>query len=249
LSDTPSDTYGAIILAGGLGTRLRPVVSDAPKSMAQVAGRPFMEYLLAQLRSNGFDRAVICAGFMAEALMSHFGDGREWGIDLAYSLESEARGTAGALKLADPMLTTETWLLMNGDSLFDISLQDLVDEHRSHPALVTIALARVDGDDRYGRVTLNADGIVTAFTEKTPSTTPGLINSGLYIIERQLLDLIPADRPVSLEREVIPALVGRDVRGRAFDGYFIDIGIPADYERAQHDAATFSRLAAFLPLR
>lgn len=244
-----SDAYGAIILAGGLGTRLRPVVRDAPKSMAHVAGRPFMEYLLAQLRSNGFDRAVICAGFMADALMSHFGDGRGWGVNLEYSVESEPRGTAGALKVAEPLLTGDSWLLMNGDSLFDISLQDLVDEHLSSPALVTIALAHVDGGDRYGRVACNADGLVTAFAEKTPSATPGLINSGLYIIERPLLDLIPADRPVSLEREVIPPLVGRDVRGRAFDGYFIDIGMPDDYARAQREQAAFRRLEAFLPPR
>jgi NDP-sugar pyrophosphorylase family protein len=253
LSDTWSgasrETPGAIMLAGGLGTRLRPVVSDAPKSMAQVADRPFMEYLLAQLLSNGFNRAVICAGFMADALMSHFGDGREWGVDLTYSIETDPRGTAGALKLAEPVLTGDTWLLMNGDSLFDIALQDLVVEHLSNPALVTIALAQVSDGDRYGRITLDADGMITAFAEKTPSTTPGLINSGLYIIERPLLDLIPADRPVSLEREVIPPLVGSAVRGRPFEGYFIDIGVPDDYERAQREQATFSRLAEFLPPR
>ena len=249
MSDTPVNPNGAIILAGGLGTRLRPVVSDAPKSMAEVADRPFVEYLLAQLGSNGFRRAVICAGFMADALVSHLGDGRDFGVNLTYSVETEPRGTAGALKLAQPLLAGDAWLLMNGDSLFDISLQDLVEAHRSRPALVTIALAQVDAGDRYGRVTLDADGMITAFAEKTPSSTPGLINSGLYIIDRGLLDLIPADRPVSLEREVIPPLVGRDVRGHAFDGYFIDIGVPEDYERAQREQAALSRLAGFLPPR
>ncbi len=233
----------AIILAGGLGSRLRPVVNDAPKSMARVAGRPFLEYLLAQLRSNGWTRALVCAGFLAEAIESHFGDGRRWDMELEYSTESEPRGTAGALKLAEPMLVGDRWLLMNGDSLFDISLQELVDAHIQKPSLITIALARVADGQRYGRVTCAPDGMITAFAEKTDAATPALINSGLYIIERPLLDLIPADRPVSLEREVIPALVGEGVRGVPFDGYFIDIGVPKDYARAQDEPALFERLA------
>lgn len=240
------EANGAVILAGGLGTRLRPVVEDAPKAMALVDGRPFLEYLLAQLRSNGFGRALICAGFMSEAIESHFGDGSRWGLELEYSVESEPRGTGGALKLAEPRLAGDVWLLMNGDSLFDISLQDLVAAHVLRPSLVTIALAHVADGQRYGRVTCGPDGVITAFTEKTDADTPGLINSGLYIIERPLLDLIPADRPVSLEREVIPQLVGRDVRGQPIDGYFIDIGVPEDYVRAQRDSETFERLAALI---
>jgi len=242
-----SDADGAVILAGGLGTRLRPVVESAPKALAKVGGRPFLEYLLAQLRANGFNRALICAGFMADAIERHLGDGRRWGIELEYSVESEPRGTAGALKLAAPKLAGDRWLLMNGDSLFDIPLQELVDAHARRPSLVTIGLARVADAQRYGHVTLAPDGLIAAFAEKTDTHVPGLINSGLYIIERPLLELIPADRPVSLEREVIPGLVGRDVRGQPFDGYFIDIGVPEDYDRAQRDVEAFDRLAAFIP--
>ena len=228
----------AVILAGGLGTRLRPVVADTPKPMARVAGRPFLEYVLAQLATVGIKRAVVCSGFKSHALQQHFGDGDKFGIALAWSVEQEPRGTGGALKLAEPLLAGDKWLLTNGDSLFDISLRALVDEHDAHPALATLALARVANARRYGRVTLAGDGTIASFDEKADIDIPGLINSGLYIIERRLLAQIPADRPVSLEREVIAPLAGKGangVRGVAFDGFFIDIGIPEDFARAQEE--------------
>ena len=210
--------------------------------MALIHGRPFLEFLVGQLRTNGLDDIVICGGFMADAVREHFGDGERFGVTLTYSLESSPMGTAGALKLAEPYLVGERWLLMNGDSLFDIPLQELVDDHLRRPALVTIALARVADTGRYGRVTLDGDGVIAGFVEKTDIPTPGLINSGIYIIERPLLGLIPADRPVSLERDVIPALPAGSLRGVEFDSYFIDIGVPADYERAQTDTAVFEGL-------
>jgi NDP-sugar pyrophosphorylase family protein len=120
----------------------------------------------------------------------------------------------------------------------------LIGEHARRPALVTIALARVPDGHRYGSVTCDADGTITAFAEKTDAVIPGLINSGLYIIERPLLALIPADRPVSLERDLLPQLVGGSLRGVEMDGYFIDIGVPDDYARAQSDGAVFDRIAA-----
>jgi NDP-sugar pyrophosphorylase family protein len=232
-----SETAGidAIILAGGLGTRLRSVTGDSPKSLASVAGRPFLEYVLAQLVANGIGRAVVCTGFMSNVLEAHFGNGDSFGIELAWSVEDEPRGTGGALKLAEPALVGNRWLLTNGDSLFDISLRALIDEHAAHPAQATLALARVANARRYGRVTLADDGTIAAFDEKADIDIPGLINSGLYIIERGLLAQIPADRPVSLEREVIAPLAGNGVRGVAFDGFFIDIGIPEDFERAQEE--------------
>ena len=237
-----SEVVEAIILAGGLGTRLRPIVSAAPKAMAEVAGRPFLEYLLGQLRAEGITRAVVCTGYMADAIAGHFGDGEQWGMELRYSVEFEARGTAGALKLAERMLTGDRWLLMNGDSLFDISLQHLINAHATGPALVTIALARVADGHRYGRVTLSPDGMISAFAEKTDAATPGLINGGIYVVERQVLDQIPADRSVSLEREVFPNLVRNSIRGVPFDAYFIDIGVPDDFLRAQIETELLDRL-------
>jgi D-glycero-alpha-D-manno-heptose 1-phosphate guanylyltransferase len=234
----------AIILAGGLGTRLRTAVSDIPKSLAEVAGRPFLEYLLHQLARDGLSDVVICTGFMADAITERIGTGQRWNMRIEYSTENEPLGTAGALKLAAPRLAGDRWLLMNGDSLFDISLKSLMDEHERNTGVVTIALARVADARRYGRVTCDADGAITHFAEKTDALTPGLINSGLYIIERPLFDLIPDKRPVSLERDVLPLLVGTGLRGQPYDGYFIDIGVPDDYARAARDQAVFERLAS-----
>jgi NDP-sugar pyrophosphorylase family protein len=232
----------AIILAGGLGTRLRPLVSDVPKPLAEVAGRPFLEYLLLQLERDGINEVVVCAGFMGDAFADRIGRGDRFGLEITYSIEPEPQGTAGALKYAEPHLRGEEWLLMNGDSLFDISLARLIDAHRAAPALVTMALARVADDGRYGRVATAPDGLVIGFEEKAQTSGSGLINSGLYIIQRPLLALIPADRPVSLEREVLPPLAGSAIRGVPFDGYFVDIGVPDDYVAAQRKNEVFERL-------
>jgi NDP-sugar pyrophosphorylase family protein len=223
----------AIILAGGLGTRLRPLVSDIPKPMAEVAGRPFMEYLLLQLRRAGVTRVVICAGFKAEPLNAYFGDGSRWGAALEYSIEPEPLGTAGALKLAEPLLSGDRWLVMNGDSFLDISLAGLAEAHRRTPAPATIALARVADVQRYGSVNCAEDGSLTRFVEKGHSTGPGLVNGGIYVIERRTLELIPDRGATSLERDVLPQLVGRGLRGVQSDAFFIDIGVPEDFLRAQ----------------
>jgi mannose-1-phosphate guanylyltransferase len=211
--------------------------------MAEVAGRPFLEYLLGQLRAEGIAKATVCTGYMADAIASHFGDGAQWGVELRYSVEHEPLGTAGALKHAEPLLVGDRWVLMNGDSLFDISLRDLIARHAARPAPVTVALARVSDGHRYGRVILSADGTISAFAEKTDAATPGLINSGLYVIERQLLNQIPAGRAVSLERDVLPRLVGTSMHGAPFNGYFIDIGVPDDLLLARSDTEIFERLA------
>lgn len=234
----------AVILAGGLGTRLRSAVADVPKVMADVGGRPFLEYIIDQLRHAGVDDAVVCVGYRAEAIERHFGDGARWGIRLAYSVESQPLGTGGALRLARPMLSGDRWLVMNGDSFFDISLALLGAAHRPAQTPVTIALGRVADARRYGEVTLSSDGLITAFVEKpaTQAPVPGLINTGLYIIERPVFDLIPADRPASFERDVLPQLVGGRLRGAVFDGYFIDIGVPEDYARARRELPLRPRL-------
>ena len=221
-----------------------------PKPMAPVDGRPFLEYLLFQLRAAGIPSAVLCVGYRADVIREHFGDGAPWGIELAYSVESEPMGTGGALKLAGPLLDTDALVLMNGDSLFDIPLAQLIAAHIEPPtrAPATLALAQVADGNRFGGVSVDADGQVAAFVEKPdapPDTSaPQCINGGLYMIERTTLDLIPADRPVSFEREVLPLLVGRGLRGMAFDAYFVDIGVPEDYLRAQHETDVFRRLAA-----
>jgi len=226
----------AIILAGGLGTRLRPTVGDVPKSMAAVGGRPFLEHLLHQLQRAGFDSVVICAGYRADQVTAHLNDGTAYRLAIEISTEEQPMGTGGALKLAEPLLRGDRWLLMNGDSYFDIPLDDLVRHHEAAKARATIALVRVDDAARYGAVSLDDGGAVTAFVEKGTTSGAASINAGLYVIEREVLALIPAGTAVSLERDVLPALIGRGLHGVEFEGFFIDIGVPADYDRAQHSA-------------
>jgi NDP-sugar pyrophosphorylase family protein len=229
----------AIILAGGLGTRLRPLVGDVAKPMAPVAGRPFMEYLLRQLRQAGFEQVLVCAGYRAGDIEAHFGSGERFGVQLAYSVEPEPLGTAGALRLAADRLAIDRrvddrWLVLNGDSLLDISLVRLVDAHRRSGALLTMALVAVEEAGRYGRVELAEDGTVASFVEKNAvAPGPGLINGGVYVMEPSVITGITAGEVKSLERDVLPGLVGRGLHGVAHDAFFIDIGVPEDYQRAQ----------------
>ena len=144
----------AIILAGGLGTRLRPALADVPKPMALVHGRPFLEYLLLQLRRAGYSQVVLCVGYRAEAIEAHFGDGHTLGMELCYSLEPEPLGTGGALKLAEGLLVGDSWLVLNGDSFFGIGLSELIDAHRASAAVATLALRREPEAGRYGSVVL-----------------------------------------------------------------------------------------------
>jgi mannose-1-phosphate guanylyltransferase len=200
--------------------------------MLDIAGRPFLEYLLVQLHSYGYRDVVLCTGHLADRVRRYFGRGASLGLKLRYSREPEARGTAGALKFAEPLLTDDRWLVMNGDSFFDIDLRRLADSHTASRAVATLALARVEDAQRYGRVRLGADGQIEDFMEKAAAhDTPATINGGIYVLERTILDLISPDRSVSLEREIFPGLVGHGLHGVASEGTFVDIGEPDSYER------------------
>jgi D-glycero-alpha-D-manno-heptose 1-phosphate guanylyltransferase len=231
----------AIILAGGLGTRLRAAVADVPKPMASVHGRPFLEYLLRQLRRAGCNRVVLCVGYRAEAIEAHFGSGRALDMELLYSVEQEPLGTGGALKLAEGLLLGDDWLVLNGDSFFGIRLSELVDAHRASTAMATLALRREPKAGRYGSVVLEEDGVISRFVEKDPISANTdtrrsiVINAGIYVVSRPLLSFMAPTGPVSLEHDVFAALAGRGLRGAVFDAPFIDIGLPADYARVQRD--------------
>lgn len=224
-----------LILAGGLGTRLRSVVGDTPKSMAQVGGRPFLEYLILQIRRAGLSEVVLCTGHGADVIERYFGTGNGSGVDIAYSREPEPYGTGGALRLAASRFPAKRSLVMNGDSFFDIQLETLWQRHQTTPARVTMALARGVEGMRYGVVGIDPTGSVTSFVEKATGSSsdrltaePGLINAGLYVMEAPILAAIPEGRPVSLEREVLPTLVGDGLRGEVFSAHFTDIGVPED---------------------
>ncbi len=233
----------ALVLAGGLGTRLREVFSDGPKCMAPVAGRPFLEYLLDLLRSSRTKDVILCVGYKSDQVRTWVGDGSRWGLRVRYSVEKDLRGTAGAVRLAARLIKAQTCIVLNGDSFLEVDLGEMLAFHRSHNALATLALARVPDAGRYGGVRLRRDGRISAFTEKaeTPSVSSRsksrLINGGVYMLQRGLVESIPSGKPVSLEKEIFPRMVDGKLFGFVTQGFFIDIGVPSDYVRAQTELA------------
>lgn len=223
----------AVLLVGGLGTRLRSAVSSAPKALASVGKGAFLELLVAQLRSQGIRRLVMCTGYLAEQIEDQFGDGRAWDVAVEYSKEEQPLGTAGAVKRAEQYLQDiPDFLVMNGDSFFDVEFHNLMDFHRRHNAIATMAVLRMEDTARYGTVHVDASSRVSSFQEKTGIDVPGLVNGGVYIFKHAVLKSIP-DQPSSLERDVFPRLVNHGLYAREQRGMFIDIGTPGDYARAQ----------------
>jgi len=214
----------AVVLVGGEGTRLRPLTYETPKAMLPVMNRPFLEHQVEHLRKHGADRIVLACGYRPDAIRAHFGDALE------YVVEPEPLGTAGAIAHAARGFS-ETFVVANGDVLTDLDVTALVAFHRERGARMTIALHPVDDPSRYGVVVTDSEGAVTAFVEKpAPGTiAANTINAGTYVVEPDVLELIPEGRAVSVEYEVFPALVGAGLYARSFTGYWRDIGTPASY--------------------
>ena len=221
----------AIILAGGFGTRLRSVVSDVPKPMAPVAGRPFLAYLLDRLKSQGYKHVVLATGYLHEKVEEYFG--KEYkGLAVDYARELSPLGTGGAIVNALQQCTEANVTVLNGDTMFDIDHEELCCRADEWHAPLTAVLRWVPDAGRYGSVEVDGDGRITAFREKDPATGSGYINGGIYRMQRSLLDGYAVGTQFSFEKEVLQAL-GKPFRAYAADGYFIDIGIPDDYQRAQ----------------
>ena len=225
------------MLVGGLGTRLRKSVPDRPKALADVAGRPFLSYALDRLAEAGITRVVLCTGYRGEQIQQTFGATYAT-MRLRYSRESTPLGTAGALRHALPLLDAEVVLAMNGDALWKLDLEAFWQWHVRRGASASIVLARAADTSRYGRVQVYRLGRVQAFEEKSAlrvGTTGGLgwINAGAYLLHRQVIERIPDGRPVSIEREIFPTLVGRGLYGYRSRGRFLDIGTPESYRMAE----------------
>lgn len=234
-SDAPDEQdpqLRAFVLCGGLGTRLRSVLSDRPKSMAPVAGVPFLQLLLEDLKAQGIGEVILGTGYLADQVQAFFRDGEEFGLRVRYSKENEPLGTGGALKLAEPLLSDPV-VVLNGDSYVEWSLAATRDLFARQDASVVMILQAVPDVARYGSVTIKPDGRVTDFVEKGKREGAGLINAGVYLVRKEIVAGLPAGGAVSLERDVFPRLLQGKVYGRVSKGLFIDIGIPADLERAQ----------------
>jgi mannose-1-phosphate guanylyltransferase len=228
----------AIVLVGGQGTRLRPLTETIPKPALTLVDRPFLAYMVEWLAAHGVSEVVLACGFLPDVLREALGDGEPGGPSLRYVTEPQRLGTAGAIRFAAEALgddLDERFLALNGDVLTDLDLTALLATHRDEDARATLALRPVEDAAAYGLVRLDAEGRVLEFAEKTGEAAPGEINAGAYVLERSVLDLIPPQREVSIEREVFPRLVGEGLWGLSLDGYWMDIGTPDRYLQASWD--------------
>ena len=221
----------AIVLAGGLGTRLRGVVPDLPKPLAPVSGRPFLAIVLEQLRSQGFSLAVLSVGFRHELIRQAFGE-RFGGLAIDYAVEERPLGTGGAIRLAARACSEADVFVLNGDSYTDLDFADMQARHCETHVPLTVCTVEVPDAARYGRV-LVRDSRIDGFSEKGTGG-PGLINAGIYLMRRNLLETLDLPEVFSLERDILESKLG-ELRPLAYltRGRFIDIGVPVDYARAQ----------------
>ncbi|MBN1483526.1 MAG: nucleotidyltransferase family protein [Chloroflexia bacterium] len=232
----------AVILAGGMGTRLRQVVQDRPKPMAKVAGKPFLEYQFDLLRRHGIRELILCVGYLGEQIVDYFGDGRRWDIRIDYAFEREALlGTAGAIKNAAPLIQGP-FLVLNGDTFFDLDLRCLIQFHQEQKrqdsaVLGTLAVIALDDPAAYGSVQVDGRSRITSFAEKAIGSRPAsLVSAGIYLLEPELLDQIPAGQKVSIEKETFPTLLesGWGLSAYIGEGFFVDVGTPAGYSQFQN---------------
>jgi mannose-1-phosphate guanylyltransferase/phosphomannomutase len=229
----------AVVMAGGEGTRLRPLTSNQPKPLVPIVGKPCMEHIVDLLKRHGFEDVIVTVAFLPQAIRSYFGTGESLGINLAYSVEESPAGTAGSVRLAAGRLD-DTFLVISGDALCDVDLSRLVAFHREKKASVTIGLKAVDNPLEFGIVVTDDDGRIERFLEK-PSwgqVFSDTINTGIYVLEPEVLKHIPADRPFDFSKELFPLLLemGRPMFGCVLDGYWQDIGNLDQYRQANFDA-------------
>jgi mannose-1-phosphate guanylyltransferase/phosphomannomutase len=229
----------AVVMAGGEGTRLRPLTSNQPKPMVPIVGKPCMEHIVELLRRHGFEDVIVTVAFLPQAIRSYFGDGEGLGVDIAYSVEESPLGTAGSVRLAAGRLD-DTFLVISGDALCDVNLEELVQAHRDKQASVTIGLKSVENPLEFGIVVTDEDGRVERFLEK-PSwgqVFSDTINTGIYVLEPEVLKHIPKNRPYDFSKELFPLLLemGRPIYGHVLDGYWQDIGNLEQFRQANFDA-------------
>ena len=229
----------AIVLVGGEGTRLRPLTATVPKPALTLVDRPFLAYMIEWLAGHGVTEVVLACGFLPDVLREALaGEEERAGVEISYVVEPERRGTAGAIRFAADELGArleERFLALNGDVLTDLDLSALLRAHSERGARATLGLHPVEDSAAYGLVHSDPQGAVLEFLEKTGEAVPGEVNAGMYVLERSVLDLIPPDEEVSIERDVFPRLVGDGLHGLRLDGYWMDIGTPERYLQASWD--------------
>ncbi len=220
----------ALILAGGEGTRLRPLTYEIPKPLIPVKGKPMLEHTIRHLKKYGVEDILLSVGHLSERVISYFGNGEKWGISIRYIRENEKMGTAGPLKIAEPMLN-KNFLMLNGDVLSKIDLADLNHFHRQNSGLATIALVAVENPSHYGVVEIKGNQI-TGFLEKPKNPPSNLINAGIYLLDKEVLNYVPQG-PAMMEKDVFPKLAREGkMFGYTYSGPWFDVGTHERLEKA-----------------
>ena len=221
-----------VILCGGLGTRLQSVLKDKPKPMADFNNRPFLDLLIDYVGSFGFKRFILCSGHKGDLIQDYF-ENKNDGKTYITSQETSPLGTAGAIKLAEPLINSDVFLAMNGDSFCEIDLTSFMNSHHSKSALASVALAAMEDTSDYGGVDIGDSNEIISFHEKKSVPSSGWVNAGVYIFNKSILDRIPANKKGSLEQELFPSMAGNGLFGFTTQSQLLDIGTPERLERAR----------------
>ena len=230
----------AVIMAGGMGSRLKAITGDRPKPMVPLLGRPLMEYILELLRSQGFDQVCAAVRYRAGDIMAHFGDGSRFGVEMQYRVEEEPLGTAGAVKNCRDFYGGEDFLVISGDAACDFRLSRLMEEHKRRGAAVTLALCRHSEPLSYGLAVTDGAGRIRSFVEKPDwsRVVTDLVNTGIYVISPRIMELVPEGREFDFAKDLFPLLLSRGelLLGLPMEGYWCDVGSPLSYYRCCADA-------------
>ena len=228
----------AVILAGGYGKRLRPLVSDRPKPMANICGKPFLDYQIRFLRKQGIRDILMCVGYMHDEIIKYFRNGEDYSVHIEYSIEEQPLDTGGAIKHV-LQLVNENFFLLNGDTIANVNLNSMSNFHKEKNSDITIALVELNNNPRYGHVQIDTDSRILSFSEKNNVLDKSLVNAGIYLINKNSINWKILPDAFSLEKNLFPKLIlSKKVFGFKFKDYFIDIGIPTDYMKFESDIRT-----------
>lgn len=233
-----SDPLTAVVLAGGKGTRLRPLTDNLPKPMLPVLNRPFLDFLIERLVSVGVTKIILAVGYKPESLVDRYGRGQGFGVEIDYTVEDSPLGTSGAVRAVLPQLT-ETFLVLNGDVVTSVDLRSMIDEHTERREFATIAIHEEEDPSRFGVVQIDGEGYVLRFLEKPkgPRFPSRLVNSGVYVLEPEALRFVPDTGPSMFEIDLFPNMLrmNMQVHSYTWDGYFLDMGTAESYLAINRD--------------
>jgi len=230
-----------VILCGGMGTRLKTVVDGKPKPMAEIDNRPFIDILIGYISTFGFQRFILCTGYKAESIQEYY-KSKKCEVEILIIKEQELLGTGGAVKNVQPLIGSNPFLVLNGDSFLDMDLCKFVEFHLEKKALLSIALINTKDAKSYGSIEVDNSGRITEFCEKKEKNQESIINAGIYLFNREIFSLMPSARKFSLEYDFFPKIVNREIYGYLTKGLFIDIGTPERYAKAKQLLKDFSTI-------